>query len=55
MEITIKGTAKEIAALAAEIQERHGSQKAALVRRPYERRYSIVNTGSGRDGSFDAK
>lgn len=54
MELIIKGSPQEIAALVFAAQERQ-SKEYVLVRKPYQRRYSLVKVGDGCDGSFEDK
>lgn len=54
MKIIIDAEAKEIAALVTAIQEQR-NESYVLIREPYQRHYSMVKVGSGRDGSFEAK
>ena len=55
MKITIEADAKEIAALIAALQGRRKQDSVMLVRKPYQRTYSVVNLGSGLESSRDAK
>ncbi len=55
VKITIEADAKEVAALVVALQERRERDTVALVRKPYQRTYSVVNLGSGRESSRDAK
>ena len=55
VEARASGTAKEIAALVLELQGRRARDAVMLVRKPYQRTYSVVNLGSGRESSRDAK
>lgn len=54
MKIIIDAEPKEIAALVVAIQEQR-NESYAMVREPYQRHYSLVKVGVGRDGSFEAK
>lgn len=53
--IIVNGAAEEIAALIAALQGRRKQDSVMLVRKPYQRTYSVVNLGSGLESSRDAK
>ena len=55
MELVIQGTAKEIAALVREIQERQDVAEYVMVRKPYSRRYSLVKADCVQESSREAK
>ena len=55
MKIAIEADAKEVAALVVALQERRERDTVVLVRKPYQKTYSVVNLGSGRESSRDAK
>lgn len=53
--IVTGGTAKEIADLVSQLQGQQSNLEFVLIREPYQTHYALVNLGSGREGSFEAK
>lgn len=54
MKIIIDAEPKEIAALVVAVQEQR-NESYVLVREPYQRHYSLVKVGAGRDVSLGGK